>query len=372
MYGGLVLGAGGGGLEEGLRQAQMVLEFGQPRLADLDDFEDGDLAIVTTGVGAPGGHTSSVFPRDRLRAFELIRAAIAQREDTRNGRLVGTVMGHPSARVATSWLHAALDPNIVVLDCATNGRGHPSVRMGGMGLASRLDVAIFQAAVGGTLADRGRMELVVWGPLALTSDVVRRASDVLGGGISACRGPVSIGFLRTAAAVGSVSMSIHLGRAMIAALGRGPDAFIDAIVSTLNANVVLAGLVTEQTVRLRGAYDVGCVVVADGGHVAELGVVNEFLTLDVDGIRMSSFPDLIVLLSQKDGMPIGITALKRGDPVIIVTVPHASIPLGAGVWDVQAYRGVEELLDRELVPPACRRDSAADGHAEGTESARRS
>jgi uncharacterized protein len=348
-YGGLVLGAGAGGLEYGLKAAEMVFALGRPVLATLDEFDDGDLSFVTTGVGAPGAKRT-LYPREKLRCFELLRNEIraSGRFGGSGAELVGFITGHPGAGMAGSWLHAAVEPSLCVLDCAANGRGHPSVKMGGMGLASDPKSDVIQAAVGGVGDTGRRLELVISGPFAETCDVIRGASVVLGGSIAACRGPFSVGFLRAAGAVGSVSASIDLGYAMLSAEGKGAQAMIDAITSQLGGRVATSGVVSENTVALRGAYDVGRILVNGSQASAELSICNEFMALEFDGTRVSTFPDLIVTLSLTDGMPTAAARTKPGDEVAVVVVDRSQIPVGAGVFDPLAYPGVEELIGKDL------------------------
>lgn len=345
VWGGLVYGAGGGGLEGGLRSVDMVLGLGRPRLAGLDELDDGDLAVVATGVGAPGSHAQTVFPRDSVRAFELARAKIASRGD---GTVRGTIIGHPGAGMVRSWLHSAMDPDVVVVDCATNGRGHPSVRMGGMGVAADLSRRLVQAAVGGLDDEDGRLELVIEGPLAPSSDVVRRAASALGGSIAACRGPFAVDFLKRSGAVGSVGASIALGEAMLAAKDAGGAKLVDAVVSTLGGRVAATGRVVANTVALDGAYDVGTITVDGSGTGVTLAVCNEYLTVELDGERVATFPDLIVLLDEGTGMPVSAAGAVAGVDVIVVVADRSTVPLGAGVWDRAAYGGVEKLLDVDL------------------------
>jgi hypothetical protein len=348
--GGLVFGAGGGGLAAGLSAAETVISIGRPRLASLDEFDDDDQAFVSTGVGAPGNHKRNVFPRDKLRCFELLRDAIAASPayGPTDSNLVGMIIGHPGAGMASSWLHGAVEPRIAVLDCATNGRGHPSVKMGGMGLASDPNSYLTQAGVGGVGDEGVRLEVVLHGPLSETSDVMRGASAVLGGSIAACRGPFSIGFLKKSGAVGAVSASIRLGHAMLAAQGKSGATMISTIAETLGGEVAVSGVVKENTSELRGAYDVGRILVDGGSGIADLAICNEYMALDIDGERLATFPDLIVTLSEDDGMPTSAALTKPGDRIAVVVVDRTKIPLGAGVFDPNAYPGVERLLEKDL------------------------
>ena len=159
--GGLVFGAGGGGLERGLDAARTVFQVGTPVLVGLDELEGDDQVMVMTGVGAPGTRQQLVWPRDGLRALELACEAWDG-----HGALVGTMTAHPGAFMAGTWLANALDPHLAVIDCNANGRGHPTVAMGGMGLAGRTDINVVQAAVGGVEDHRGHIEIVARGPSA--------------------------------------------------------------------------------------------------------------------------------------------------------------------------------------------------------------
>ena len=128
--GGLVFGAGGGGLERGLEAARTVFQVGTPVLVSLDELEGDDQVMIMTGVGAPGTQRQLTWPRDGLRALELACEAWDG-----HGAIVGTMTAHPGAFMAGTWLANALDPHLAVIDCNANGRGHPTVAMGGMGLA---------------------------------------------------------------------------------------------------------------------------------------------------------------------------------------------------------------------------------------------
>lgn len=88
-------------------------------------------------------------------------------------------------------------------------RTRPSVGPDGwVRITGDLSHRVVMAAVGGLDEADGHVELVLSSGLAPGSDILRKAADVLGGSISACRGPFSVGFLREAGAVGSVSASI--------------------------------------------------------------------------------------------------------------------------------------------------------------------
>jgi hypothetical protein len=344
--GGLVFGAGGGGLERGLEAARTVFAIGSPVLVGLDELEDDDHVMIMTGVGAPGTQRRLTWPRDGLRALELAVDAWDG-----HGAIVGTMTAHPGAFMAGTWLANALDPNLAVIDCNANGRGHPTVAMGGMGLASRTDIDVVQAAVGGVEDHRGHIEIVAKGPIGVVSDVLHHASAATGGSLLASRGPFPVEFLKEYGAVGAVSACIRLGEAMIAAEGEGGEAMIAAIAETLGGRELGRGPLRAANVAVRENWDVGTLEIDSGARLV-VHVCNEYMAADSDGERVATYPDLIVTLAESDGMPTPAAHREPGERIVVLAVPRDRIPLGAGVWEAAVYRDPERLLGIELVAHA--------------------
>ena len=95
--------------------------------------------ITATAVGAPGFANWAIRPRDAINAA---RRLVERLDRPPAGVICGHVPGF------NAWLVAAA-LGIDYVDLASNGRGHPTVKMGGMGLASRPDLSITQVAVSG-------------------------------------------------------------------------------------------------------------------------------------------------------------------------------------------------------------------------------
>jgi len=349
VMGGLLLGAGGGGLEEGMSAAKAVFALGRPRLASLDELDDEGGVVISTSVGAPSASRHVLGPSHRTRALELLREATS----TSGEPIRATMASHPGAWIAETWVHAALDPMLVVADAAANGRGHPTVKMGGLGLAGRLDVAVHQAAVGGDDAN-GHLEVVARGPLTQTANVLRSAAVEVGGLIAACRGPFSVRFCREAAAPGAVTTSITVGRAMLEATGKGVEAMAAAVLGTLGGRVLAEGTVGLHESRLVGGFDVGQVMIETAEGELGIAICNEFLCADLAGERVASFPDLIVLLSGADGLPLPAARLETGTSIVVLAIGRDRLPLGAGVRDPNVYPEVERMIGRELARYALR------------------
>jgi len=344
--GGLVFGAGGGGLERGLEAARSVFQVGRPVLVELDELEGHDQVMVMTAVGAPGTTRQLVWPRDGLRALELACEAWEG-----HGAIVGTMTAHPGAFMAGTWLANALDPHLAVIDCNANGRGHPTVAMGGMGLASSTDISVVQAAVGGVEDHAGHVEIVARGPIGIVSDILHHASAEAGGSLLASRGPFPVEFLREYGAVGAVSACIRLGEAMIAAEGQGGEAMVAAICDTLGGRELGRGPLRSTDVAMRENWDVGTLEVDTGSRLV-IWVCNEYMAAEIDGERVATYPDLIVTLAESDGMPTPAAHREPGERIVVLSVPRERIPLGAGVLEASVYRDPERLLGIELVTHA--------------------
>lgn len=340
VLGGLVLSAGGSGVKRGERNrriGEQALDYGPLTMVTLDELEDDAGIIVATGVSAPGFAKAITSMRDSIQSAEMLIAATGGRKPA------GVMPGHVPGLMA--WMQAAV-LGIPLVDAATNGRGHPTVKMGGMGLASRPEVAVTQAGCGGAVDDR--VEIVVSGSMAKTSTIMRAASVQNGGSLYATRGPFAAGFVRKGGAPGAMSFATNLGRAML----DKPAGFarVEAAAAFLEGEVLVVGRVEANDVRYDGGFDVGRVIVAgDGGRVT-LHIYNEYMAADRDGVRVRTFPDMMGSFDPATGAPIAINEMPVGREVAIVSGPRSAFPVGAGATDPAVFPEVEEKLGVALAP----------------------
>lgn len=330
IAGGLLLSAGGSGTARAARYlalGEQALNYGPVTMKTVDEFKDDDQVFVATGVGAPGFAKAVTSIRDSIEAARLLTEA--------TGVTPACIMpGHVPG--LNCWMQAAVF-GVPVLDAATNGRGHPTVKMGGMGLTSE---SVTQAGCGGAPDDR--VEIVVSGSMAKTSTIMRAASVQNGGSLPASRGPFAIGLVRKGGAPGAMSFATRLGHAMLAASeGR---ARIEAAAATLNGEVVAHGKVVSNDVRYDSGFDLGTVVVDDPRGRVTLHVYNEFMAADRDGQRLFTFPDVMGSLASESGEVISISEMKVGRPVAVVAASRKGFPVGASARDPAVFPEVEERL----------------------------
>ncbi len=117
VYGGAVLGGGGGGwIEEGLRIGKLALEVGQPKLVSVESFADDDLFVTVAVVGAPAAPNKYVKPVHYVKALEMVSSM--------TGKGVRALHTNENGGETTinGWFQSALS-GIPVVDFACNGTG---------------------------------------------------------------------------------------------------------------------------------------------------------------------------------------------------------------------------------------------------------
>lgn len=340
MFGGLLLSAGGSGVARSLERhdvaAQVALGYGDVWLAEVGDLPADGFILVSTSVGAPGFAKPELVLRDHVDAARTLIDRLGRKPD-------GVICGHVPG--FNGWLvAAALD--IPYIDAAANGRGHPTVQMGGMGLASRPDAHLVQVAQAGFAETGSKLSVVAEGNLVTTSQVMRHAAIVGGGLVASARGPYAPGFVAANGALGAISFQIALGRAMLEA--PPGSARIRAAAEFMKGDLLITGTVRENSVVYQNGFDLGRVVVSDGTREVVLGVYNEFMTADCDGVRVATFPDMIGSLDPATGDPIAIAQRPEGSTVSIVVANRAGFPLGKGALDPAVFAEVEAALGTEL------------------------
>jgi DUF917 family protein len=337
IVGGLFLSAGGSGTARRLRYlniGQQALDYGDVAMRSVDEFEDSAQVFVATGVGAPGFAKAVTTLRDSIEAARLLIEATGVEPDC-------IMPGHVPG--LNCWMQAAVF-GVPVLDAATNGRGHPTVKMGGMGLTSEPATAVTQTGCGGAADDR--LEIVVTGSMTKTSTIMRAAAIQNGGSLPASRGPFSIDLVRRGGAPGAMSFATRLGHAMLAAAeGR---ARAEAAAATLQGTIIAEGEVVSNSVSYDAGFDLGTVVVADPRGRVTLHVYNEFMAADRDGARLFTFPDMMGSLDRATGEVIAISEMQVGRPVLIMAASRKGFPVGASARDPNVFPEVEEKLGVQL------------------------
>ncbi|TBL79063.1 DUF917 domain-containing protein [Paenibacillus thalictri] len=336
VYGGAVLGGGGGGwIEEGLKIGRLALEVGQPELLTIDEFDDEDLLVTVSMVGAPAAKDQYVKPIHYARALDMLSQKIGRPVKALNTNENG------AGTTVNGWFQAAVT-GLPVVDLACNGRAHPTGAMGSLNLTELDNYISHQAAAGGK--GEHYIELSVSGTLEKAASMIRKASVEAGGLVAVARNPVTVAYARQHGAAGAISQAIEIGRAL---LSRQGEAAIDSVVSELGGKLVTAGIVTDFQLETTGGFDVGTVQI---DHKYEMTFWNEYMTLEKDGERLGTFPDLIMTLDAKTAKPIVTAAVEKGQQLAVITVPKDKLLLSSTMRNEKLLKPVEEIICKSIIP----------------------
>ncbi|MES3000967.1 MAG: DUF917 family protein [Pseudomonadota bacterium] len=340
VRGGLLLSAGGSGTRSAQRhvtQGEHALAHGRVELVSIEELHEDDPVLTSTGVGAPGMHSAKLEPDDYVLAARAVIAATGQRPRA-------VMCGH--APGMSAWVVASA-LRIPLLDLAANGRAHPTVKLGGMGLASQPHVPIVQAACAGKPADAARLEVVATGNLEQTSRVMRHASTEAGGVVASARGMLTAGFCKAHGAAGAVSYAMRIGALIRDDVPSGLR--LPRLLEFTGGEVLGTGQVVSNTVMYANGFTRGRIAIESEQGMLLLHVFNEHMAVDSGDARISTFPDLIASLT-KDCEALAIHEMTVGSQAVIVRVPQARLVLGSGVRDRGAYTEIEEALGVPIAP----------------------
>lgn len=335
VYGGAVLGGGGGGwIEEGLKIGQLAIEVGPPQLVTIDELADEDLVVAVSLVGAPGASEKYVSPIHYAKALDLLRRQIKRSIHgiTTNENGAGTTVN--------GWFQAAVS-QLPVIDCPCNGRAHPTGLMGSLNLSELPDYVTYQAAVGGK-KDR-YLELCLSGSLSKAAAMVRRASVETGGMVAVARNPVPAAYARENGAPGAIRQAMTVGEKWLSNQG---EAAIAAVVDYLGGRVIVEGKITDFSIQMESGFDVGTACIEEK---YEIMFWNEYMTLEKQGERLATFPDLMMTFDAQTGRPIVSAALTKGQRIVLIVVPRKNLILSKTMQNRNLLQTVETIIHKKIV-----------------------
>lgn len=341
--GGLILGGGGGGgMDHGIENAQSSLADGRrPEVIAVEDLQENATVLTISAVGAPSATEQYVVVENYVEIVELLEKNYGLKVDA----LVTNEMGGGSS--FNAFIPAALK-GIPMVDASCNGRAHPLGTMGAMGLAETPEYVTQQSAVGGDPATNKAVQLVTQGSVNATSTLVRQAAVEAGGLVVVARNPVSKEFILKNAALNTLTQSYEVGNAFLQ--GTTPLEKVENAANYLGGTVVCQGKVQDFELTMSGGLDVGKFTVQDQEDDYVLYIWNEYMALDKNGERASTFPDLLMSFDQTTGLPITTAELKAEQEIFVLQVPYQKLALGAGMYEASGYERIEQTLGIEILP----------------------
>ncbi|WP_426983925.1 DUF917 domain-containing protein [Brevibacillus borstelensis] len=334
VWGGAVLGGGGGGpIEEGIQLGRLALEVGEPKLITIDELLDDEWVVTVSAVGAPAAAEQYVKPMHYIRALQLLLDKL--------GRPISGLITNENGASTTvnGWFQSAVT-GLPVLDAPCNGRAHPTGSMGSMNLTELEGYVSTQTAAGG-LGSR-YIELCASGSLENMAQMVRRASVDAGGMVAVARNPVQVSYVKQNGCPGAIQQAIRIGETMLAHTG---EKAIEAVTELLQGRIIEVGTVSNFSLNTTGGFDVGR---ADIGSL-ELTFWNEYMTLESNGERLATFPDLIMAFDAESGRPLESAKMANGQKAAVIAVPKEQLLLSSTMRNRKLFEPVEEAIGKQVI-----------------------
>lgn len=335
VYGGAILGGGGGGwIEDGLQIGRLALEVGQPVLKSVEEMADEDLLITVSLVGAPAAKEQFVKPVHYIKAIELLSQKVGK-------PIQGIITNENGAGTTVNgWFQSAMT-GLPVIDIPCNGRAHPTGAMGSLNLTELPEYVSHQAAIGGK--GEKYLELLISGSLEKAATTVRKASVEAGGLVAVARNPVTVAYAKLNGAKGAITQAIKVGQALLSHQG---ESAIDAVVSLLGGKVVTEGTVTDFSLETIGGFDVGKVMI---NNAYEMTFWNEYMTIEKNGERFGTFPDLIMTLDAKTAKPIITAQIEKGQKLTVINVPKEKLILSSTMSNTALLKPIENIIKKPII-----------------------
>lgn len=341
IYGGLFLGGGGGGsIKDGISLLDVALNNSDYiTVKPITALNDDDIIITASMVGAPSSKDKYVDSKHWEKVFKLFEKNV----QTKISGIITNENGGTST--TNGWLLSVLT-GIPIIDAPCNGRAHPTGTMGSMGLASLSDYCTVQAAAGGKL--NKNIEFICTGNINSTSKLVRQTAIEAGGLVCVLRNPVTKSYVEKNGAIGGIEQAIEIGKIIYNNIG-SPDKILLLLKCILDIEVLCSGIINDFELISKGGFDVGQLYIEDNDNSYQTTFWNEYMTVECSEARIATFPDLIVTLDAKTGIPKTSAEIGKGDDIVILKVPKNKIKLGSGMYDKNLFKDIEDILNKEII-----------------------
>jgi hypothetical protein len=343
VYGGAVLGAGGGGsIEAGLAAGRQALAAGAPRMMRIEELPPKTRIVTLSVVGSVSRMTGD--QRRPEHGLALRRLAAVDRKSI--GALIPSEVGPQG--VTYGWLESAAT-GVPIVDAPCNGRAHPLGLMGSLGLHHHPRYITSTVAVGESREDHTRVELVLREPVTKASEMVRQAAGKSGLPLAVARNPLPASYVRKHAAIGGLSYAANVGKIVLNELSRGLPALLERLQKWTGGRVLAEGRVSSAALTEKGGFTVGSILMRElDGSECSVAVCNEYLALQRNGETVAAFPDLITLFEFDSAMPLSSPEVRAGHRVAVFCVPRVRLKLGSTMRDDELLRPLERLLNVTL------------------------
>jgi uncharacterized protein len=357
VYGGAVLGGGGGGtISAGLEAGRKALRCGTPRLAKLSELPRYSSLVTLSRVGTVGGE-QSVEMLDRHES-ESLKLFLKSSEQKISGFLPSEV--GPLA-VTYGWKASAIT-GLPVVDAPCNGRAHPLGLMGSLGLHGFPRHLTLTAAVGGAIKNSNRVEIAIKSNAQHAAEVVRNIVARVKVPLAVTRNPLPASYVRRHAAVDALSVARRIGKELLRHIPAGCSTVLRALSALMRGRLLAKGVVESVELREQSGFSLGHIMIArPGSGPVMVAVCNEYMVALEGGATLAVFPDLISIFNRETALPLGSAEVRRTQKVVIFGVPRKNLLLGSTMKDRRLLHSVERLLKMDFPVMGMSRTKADSG-----------
>ena len=342
LVGSLFLGGGGGGSpQEGFERAMSAINCGPVELISLEELQyrrkgkEPGYIVTFAGVGSPASQTA--YYSDQV--YPIIAELLSSHLD---GPIIGVIPCEIGASSSFEPFIPAALLGVPIIDAPCDGRAHPLGTMGSLGLEHCQNYTM-QSAAGGKENTDSYIQIFTQGTISHTASLIRNSASLAGGAVAVCRNPVTIDYLNIHGAKGAYTLAEKIGN--ILRKSGNSEAGISTILHELGGKCFCQGKVTDYTLSTHNALDYGRFTLS--GH--RISFCNEFMTVEKEGHRQYTFPDLITAFDAKNCKIISSAEVKNGQSLFLTAVPYENIPLGSGLRNPKHYKTLEESTHESFV-----------------------
>jgi uncharacterized protein len=309
-----ILGSGGGGDPDYYyRMARHEIEKYQPvSLINPSELSDDDLIFPVGFTGAPLVQMEKIpSGREFLKLFNYLEES--------EGRKANIVMPFEigGGNAFAPFLIAA-QLNIPVLDADLMGRAFPESQMTSWHLFAATKSSAF-------ITDcRDNASLIHAKNTHLLEKIGRQITVAMGSSGVYGFYPISGKQASKCVIHKSVSKAIAIGKSHREAKKKGKDP-LEATVMSCKGVCLGSGRIEDIDRFVNGGFSEGVVVIQNENEKIELMFQNEFLLAKVNDQVAATTPDVLMLLEQETGTPIGIESLQFGLKVHLIAFPSSDI-----------------------------------------------
>lgn len=355
VYGGAVLGAGGGGsIDAGLSAGRKALAEGKLRLVDLAELPDDATLVTFSGVGTVGkmggvgqldGHHEKA-----LRLFlQMDKRPIS-----------GFIPSEVGAQAVTYGWHESILSGVPIVDAPCNGRAHPLSIMGSLGLHRFPAQSTTTVAIGGKPRTDKYLELCIRANVVRASQIVRKAVAQSGVSLAVVRNPLPASYIGRHAALGGLKYALRVGETLLGHVGEGLTSVLRALSRLMGGTVLGQGSVESVDLTERVGFTVGTILLlTESRGYLRIPVCNEHMMVLDNESSLAAFPDLISLFDSGTSLPLSSSDVRPGQQVAVFGVPRSQLKLGSTMSDRALLHPIEKLLGIRIPAEGIRISKAA-------------